>query len=72
MSRVLSGKIRRVGNSMAVIIPKDLLEETGAGEGDSIKLSLTIPKAKRDSALENMAGMYPRARPFKREKRDRF
>jgi antitoxin component of MazEF toxin-antitoxin module len=72
MSRVLTGKIRRVGNSMAVIIPKELLDEAGAGEGDSIKVSLAIPKSTRDSSLESIAGMDRKSKPFAREKRDRF
>ena len=72
MSRVLTGKVRRVGNSMAVIIPKELLEESGASEGDMIKLSLAIPKAARETRLESIAGIDRKARPFVREKQDRF
>ncbi|TMI21933.1 AbrB/MazE/SpoVT family DNA-binding domain-containing protein [Candidatus Bathyarchaeota archaeon] len=72
MSRVLTGKVRRVGNSMAIIIPKELLEESGAREGDTIKLSLAIPRATRETRLESIAGMDRKARPFAREKRDRF
>ena len=55
---------------MAVIIPKELLEESGAGEGDTIKLSLSIPKSKRENALESIAGLDRKARRFAREKRD--
>ena len=72
MSRVFTGKVRRVGNSMAVIIPKELLEELGAGEGDPIKLSLAIPTSARDRVLEGIAGLNRKAQPFSREKRDRF
>ncbi len=72
MSRVLTGKLRRVGNSMAVIIPKELLDEAGASEGDTVKLSLAIPKSTRSTSLENIAGLDRRARQFAREKRDRF
>jgi len=72
MSRVFTGKVRRVGNSMAVIIPKELLEELGAGEGDTIKLSLAIPTSARDMVLEGIAGLDRKAQPFSREKRDRF
>ena len=57
---------------MAVIIPKELLEESGASEGDTIKLSLAIPKSTRETALEKIAGLDRKARPFAREKRDRF
>ena len=42
---------------MAVIIPKELLEESGANEGDMIKLSLAIPKAARETRLESIAGI---------------
>ena len=31
-----------------------------------------IPKATRKTGLESLAGMDPKARPFAREKRDRF
>jgi len=72
MSRVLTGKVRRLGNSMAVIIPKELLEESGASEGDTIKLSIAIPKATRETGLESIAGKDRKARPFVREKQDRF
>ena len=57
---------------MAVIIPKELLEESGASEGDTIKLSFSIPKPRRENALESIAGLDRKALPFAREKRDRF
>ena len=57
---------------MAVIIPKELLDESGAREGDTIKLSIAIPKATREARLESIAGIDRKARPFAREKRDRF
>ncbi len=57
---------------MAVIIPKELLKEAGAKEGDIVKLSLAIPLPNRDSAIRNIAGIHRRAGQFKREKRDRY
>jgi len=68
----LSGRIRKVGNSLAVIIPKELLDEAGAGEGDRIRLSLTFPATKRDSALEAVAGIDRGKSAFRRERRDRY
>ena len=68
----MTAKIRRVGNSMAVIIPKELLDEAGASEGDTIRVSLAIPKSIRDSSLESIAGVDQKSKPFTREKRDRF
>jgi antitoxin component of MazEF toxin-antitoxin module len=72
MSTAFEGKVRRVGNSMAVIIPKDVLEETGAREGDIVKLSVPIPKQKRKAAIKKMAGTDLKSKPFMREKSDRF
>ena len=72
MSRVLSGRIRRVGNSLAVIIPKGLLDEAGAKEGDMVRLSIAIPTSRRDSALEAVAGVDRGRRAFRRKKLDRY
>jgi len=72
MSTVFEGKIRRLGNSMAVIIPKEILEETGAKEGDVVKLSVPIPKQRRKEVLKKVAGIDAESEPFTREKRDRF
>lgn len=64
--------MRRLGNSMAVIIPKGVLEEAGVREGDVVKLSLPIPKSKRREVLRKIAGVDSLAEPFRREKRDRL
>jgi len=72
VSKVFEGKVRRLGNSMAVIIPKEIVEEAGAREGDIVKLSLPIPKTRREEVLKKLAGIDSRAEPFIREKRDRF
>jgi antitoxin component of MazEF toxin-antitoxin module len=71
MSTVFEGKIRRLGNSMAVIIPKEILEEIGAKEGDVMKLSVPIPKQRRSEVLRRIAGIDERSGPFTREKGDR-
>lgn len=57
---------------MAVIIPKELLAESGAKEGDSVKLSLAIPAAKRESTLRAITGVDKGKKPFRRERRDRY
>jgi antitoxin component of MazEF toxin-antitoxin module len=71
MSTVFEGKVRRLGNSMAVIIPKEILEETGAKEGDVVKLSVPIPKQRRKEVFKKIAGIDAGARQFTREKSDR-
>jgi antitoxin component of MazEF toxin-antitoxin module len=72
MSTVFEGKVRRLGNSMAVIIPKGILEETGAKEGAIVKLSVPIPTHRRNQVLKKMAGIDAGSKPFKREKGDRI
>ena len=57
---------------MAVIVPRELLKEAGAKEGDTVKLSLSIPVSRRDAALEALAGIDRGTRPFRRERRDRY
>ncbi len=57
---------------MAVIIPKEVLEETGAKEGDVVKLSVPIPRQKRKAAIKKMAGVDSKSAPFIRERSDRF
>ena len=56
---------------MAVIIPKEILEETGAKEGDVVKLSVPISRQRRDAVFKKIAGIDAGSRPFKREKGDR-
>jgi antitoxin component of MazEF toxin-antitoxin module len=72
MSQVFEGKVRRLGNSMAVIIPKEVLDEAGVKEGDLVKLSLPIPKSRRREVLMRAAGVDSLSEPFMREKRDRI
>lgn len=72
MSKVFEGKLRRLGNSMAVIIPKEILDEAGVKAGDVVKLSLPIPKSRRRGVFKRIAGVDSVAEPFIREKRDRF
>jgi antitoxin component of MazEF toxin-antitoxin module len=57
---------------LAVIIPKEILEETGAKEGDIVKLSVPIPRRRQREVLQRMAGIDAGSRPFTREKRDRI
>ena len=68
----MTGRIRRVGNSLAVIIPKELLDESGAREGDNVRLSLAIPASRRESTLRAIAGLDKGKKAFRREKRDRY
>ena len=73
MTTVFEGKVRRVGNSLAVIIPKEMLEEAGAKEGENVKVSILRKSTKRNiEAIERLAGIYRDAKPFVRDRRDRL
>jgi antitoxin component of MazEF toxin-antitoxin module len=41
-----------LGNSIAVIFPKEILEETGAKKGDVVKLSVPIPTLRQRPSSE--------------------
>ena len=40
-------KIRKIGNSLGVVLPKDLLAQLGVGEGDDLVVSATPEGAMR-------------------------
>ncbi len=72
MAEIFEAKIRKIGNARGVIIPNDVLKKIHAVEGDSIELMITDSKTKRLKALKDVAGRYTGAKPFKREKNDRY
>lgn len=55
---------------MAIIIPKEILDKTGAKEGDTLKLLIPNLKQKQREAIKKMAGIAADAAPFERDKRD--
>ncbi len=71
MTKVFEGTIRRVGNSVGVIIPSEILKESGAREGDKVGIALVIPEHHRRKTLERMAGIDQGASGFVRDKRSR-
>ena len=71
MAQVFEGKVRRLGNSMAVIIPSDVLSEAGVHEGDVLRLAIPIPVARRKRVWKKVAGIDRGAPAFSREGRDR-
>ena len=52
-------KIRKIGNSLGVVLPKDLLEQLKAGEGDTLNVKreengfrLAVSDAETDRLME--------------------
>ena len=71
MAQVYEAKVRKLGNSMAVIIPREVLAEAGLHEGDTLKLAIPISVARRRRIWEKDAGIDAGLPRFSREKRDR-
>jgi len=71
MAEVFEGKVRRLGNSMAVIIPGKVLSQAGVREGDVVKLAIPVPVARRRRIWMRVAGIDRGMPRFSREEQDR-
>ena len=73
MTEVFEAKLRKIGNSLGVIIPSEIIDELGYHNGDVVHIA--IPPAngdKRNEQILNMAGIYKKKSPFKRDEGDRY
>lgn len=68
--QVFSAKLRRIGTSFGVLIPKKLIKGKRFKIGDEIEIILL--KKQRIDLIERAFGSARGARPFKRENPDRF
>lgn len=65
-------RLRRVGNSLSVLIPKQTLEELQVGEGDEVEVSLHRINDDLAARLDAIAGTMPGLGPFQRDRKDRY
>ena len=65
-------RLRRVGNSLSVLVPKQTLDELHVGEGDEVEVTVHRVKSDQEAALDAIAGTCPGLGPFKRDRRDRY
>ena len=73
MSEVFEAKLRKIGNSMGVIIPAKVIEKLQVNKGDLV--NVCIPESdinKRNSRLSKIAGIDSGKAGFVREKEDRY
>lgn len=66
------GRLRRVGNSLSVLVPKKALDELHVGEGDEVEVALMPMARERRRRLAAAIGSTPGLAPFRRERRDRY
>ena len=73
MTEVFETKLRRIGNSLGVIIPSEIIEELGFDKGDIIQVEIPLKSnARRNKDIIKIAGIYKNKSPFRREKGDRY
>ena len=73
MTEVFEAKLRKVGNSLGVIIPAQVIEELHVHQGDIIHLAIPpSDNGKRNALILDLAGIDSKKPLFKREDEDRF
>jgi len=70
MSELFKAKVRKVGTSLGILIPKDLTERDNIKEGQMIEVG--ILKENKFILIERSFGIAKGAKPFKRERIDRL
>lgn len=73
MAEIFYAKLRKIGNSLGVIIPNRIIERDGYRMGDMVPL--VIPKGagrERDAKLRQLVGLYRGKSAFVREHGDRY
>jgi antitoxin component of MazEF toxin-antitoxin module len=63
-------KIRKVGTSFGVLLPKELIKEQKLREGEEVNVS--VLKEKNLGEVFKMFGAARGAKPFNRDRKDRY
>jgi len=70
MPRLFKVKVRKVGTSLGVLIPKELVSEEKLREGEEVEIG--ILKESKLKIIEKAFGSAKGAKHFEREKADRL
>ncbi len=73
MSELFEAKLRKIGNSLGIIVPSKVIEALNFHKGDVVQV--VIPpneNKKKNKLLFNLAGIDREKSSFKREKEDRY
>ena len=73
MAEVFEARLRKIGNSLGILVPSQIIEELGFHKGDIIHVA--IPPAetmKRNKILLELTGIDKKKSSFQREKEDRY
>ncbi len=66
--QVFVSKVRPLGSSLGVIIPREVIKEANLSSGSEVHVSILQPDY---SALDSAIGSMRGAKPFVRDRRDR-
>ncbi|MFH1182124.1 MAG: AbrB/MazE/SpoVT family DNA-binding domain-containing protein [Candidatus Woesearchaeota archaeon] len=70
MAELFKAKVRRIGSSLGVLIPKEVAEAENVSEGEEVEISLL--KQRRFEEVMKAFGIARGAKPFQRDKTDRL
>ena len=74
MSELFKAKVRKVGTSLGILIPKEIAQQEEIKEGQEIQLSLLKQRKLKEieEMIEKMFGTAKGAKSFERDKVDRL
>jgi len=73
MGEMFEAKVRRLGNSLGIIIPNEVLRELGFGDGDMIRVAIPCSDmASRNRKLMSFIGTERGGKRFRRDRGDRY
>lgn len=64
MDKIFKGKIRRIGTSLGVLIPKQLIKDENIKEGEEIEIALL---KRRKHLIAKAFGVTKGSKPFAKE-----
>ncbi len=70
MSELFKAKVRKVGTSLGVLIPKGIAEQERIKEGQEVEVSLL--RQRKLEGIEKMFGFAKGSKPFERDRIDRL
>ena len=73
MATILQAKIRRIGNSLGILLPREAIQAEGVNSGDMIYITIsTSSPLDHQNRLFEIAGSYEGSSAFEREREDRY
>lgn len=70
MSKLFKAKVRKVGTSLGVLIPKEVAEQEQIREGMEVEVGLL--RARKVNEVLKLFGTARGAKPFVRDRKDRL